>query len=147
MARPVTGSGRGGNRQRLVSVDTPVTVSDLPEGDWGMWERRLVELGAGWLAEADGALVRQTARAMARRDLLGRLLDEVGPAGWFTTMDTGRTFPHAAWTVMAQLEAQVTSWLGLLGFTPQDRATLKLDQDAAAKAAAELRALRGSRAS
>jgi hypothetical protein len=147
MARTVTGAGRGGNRQQLRSVPAQASADGLPDGGWQAWERRLLELGTGWLADSDAPLVRQTARAIARRDALGELLDEIGPAGWFTEMDSGRTFPHAGWSVMAQLEAQVTSWLGLLGFTPRDRAQLKLDQDDAAKAAAELRALRGSRAS
>lgn len=143
MPRTVTGAGRGGNGVTLPRPRNPVQrAPKLPEGDWKRWERLILERGAGWLAETDAPLVRQTARALARRDLLGRWLDDVGPTAWWTELESGRTFPHAAWSVMGQLEAQVTSWLGLLGFTPQDRARMKLDQDDAAAAVDELRKLR-----
>jgi hypothetical protein len=83
------------------------------------------------------------AETLAERDRLREFLAGQPIEGRWVKLESGRLFTHPAVTQLRELDVIAASWLGTLGFTPQSRAQLKLDQDEAAKAMTALRELRG----
>ncbi|MGI8515380.1 MAG: P27 family phage terminase small subunit [Acidimicrobiia bacterium] len=91
-----------------------------------------------WLAEADRPALLMLAEGFGRRALLVAMIEQQGPV---MVTAAGYAYSHPAAGQLATLERQLTSWLGLLGLTPADRAKLGL---ALAKSGTQLEKLRAA---
>jgi P27 family predicted phage terminase small subunit len=151
MPRPVTGKGRGGTpkpietkrllgnpgKRALPAAPTPgmalETAEGVPEAPTGLGEYGLANWNRYWdagrahlSAKADYGLMERLCRALDELDELRSWLaeDRMGRA-WYVTAN-GQTVTHPAVKRIEQIDAQTTSWLAQLGFTPSDRARLGL---------------------
>jgi P27 family predicted phage terminase small subunit len=151
MPRPVTGKGRGGTpkpletkrllgnpgKRPLPNAATPGTalevVGDIPAAPPGLegkglesWNR-LWDAGKAHLsARADYVLMEQLCWALdEKHELRCWLAEDRMNRSWYTTAN-GQTVTHPSVKRTEQLDAQCTSWLAQLGFTPSDRARLGL---------------------
>ena len=101
----------------------------------------VAEAAGPWLAEADRPLLLMLAEGFGRRALLIALLEAQGPV---LRTDRGYVYSNPVAGQLATLERQLTSWLGVLGLTPADRARLGL---VLAKSQSTLNELRASKKS
>jgi P27 family predicted phage terminase small subunit len=109
-----------------VASGTPEPPADLPVKGLEVWVR-LWDAGRAHLsAKADYVLMEQLCRGLAEKDALRLwLAEDYFHRAWYV-MNNGQTVIHPAVKRTEQLDAQCTSWLAQLGFTPSDRARLGL---------------------
>jgi P27 family predicted phage terminase small subunit len=109
-----------------VAGDTPVAPPGLEGKGLESWNR-LWDAGKAHLsARADYVLMEQLCWALGEKDELRRwLAEDRMNRSWYTTAN-GQTVTHPSVKRVEQLDAQTTSWLAQLGFTPSDRARLGL---------------------
>jgi P27 family predicted phage terminase small subunit len=106
--------------------DTPPAPPGLEGKGLESWNR-LWDAGKGHLsARADYVLMEQLCWALDEKDELRCWVaeDRMGRS-WYTTAN-GQTVTHPSVKRIEQIDAQTTSWLAQLGFTPSDRARLGL---------------------
>lgn len=122
--------------EAVVPPQPPIHLG--PEGR-AVWEK-IWEAGSRWLSqESDVDIVAMLAAAFDERAQLADFMSEAGEAGRWYRNDSSRLFPHPAVRQLRDLDAQITAWLSMIGFTSSDRAKLGLTQ---ARAAGELDAFR-----
>lgn len=92
-------------------------------GNCGRAAWRRIWQQAPWLAASDGELLRLLCSTLDERTaLLGDLRRE----GRTFVTDKGYRASHPALTELRKLDAQLTTWFGLLGLTASDRTRLGL---------------------
>lgn len=129
----------------LAAADADVPPAPATLGDEGLavWHR-IWTAGRTWLAvEVDPLLIRRVCEAWDEGARLREYLDQGGlPARWYET-PAGQVVTHPAVTQLRAIDAQVTTWLSMLGFTPSDRARLGLAEVRTKDPLDELAARRG----
>ena len=150
---PVEKKRRLGNpgKQKLPDVASVVPLrsidADVPDhlGPAGsaFWQSATRE-GTHWIAPTDHHVLLLAAEALDRRAELVARLEADGPV-LFT--DKGYAYAHPAVGMVNTVEAQLTKWLSLLGFSPSDRSRLGLAEVKAQTKLEELRARRDERSS
>jgi P27 family predicted phage terminase small subunit len=139
-ARSVNGKTLGGRDLEIRDVSTmePVTAPPMPDG---LQERGQLEWAKIWTAgrwlwpDQDYHLVEQIARAY---DDLETFRAEVTRMGLTVEGYNGQTVANPLLKEMRALENGIRANLSLLGFSPSDRARLKLTELKADKTAQEL---------
>jgi len=148
MPKPVTGVGRGGKPQplevkrargtakapapdtttSLANID-PTEVPAAPEwcDEYGSAVWRLVwAAGRRHLSEQhDHLLITLLVQKLQERQAIRDWLGTEPARRWYTTAN-GQTVSHPAVKQLEQIDAQITGWLSMLGFSPSDRARLGL---------------------
>jgi P27 family predicted phage terminase small subunit len=103
-------------------VDAPAPPEGLGQAGRGLWELVWRD-GSGWLSRADVPLVSLLCEAADERERWLALVANEGPT--FTT-EKGYVGIHPAVSQVRALGREMMTMLGLLGFTPSDRARLGL---------------------
>jgi P27 family predicted phage terminase small subunit len=103
-------------------VDAPAPPEDLGQDGQGLWELVWRD-GSGWLARADVPLVSLLCEAADERE---RWLALVAKEGSTFRTAKGYVGIHPAVSQVRQVSREMLTILGLLGFTPSDRARLGL---------------------
>lgn len=99
---------------------------------WSAGRRHLADV-------ADGLLITRLCERWSEGEQLRKwLADDPLNRRWYTTSN-GQTVTHPAVKQLEQIDAQLTSWLSSLGFTPSDRARLGLAEVRVADALDEYR--------
>lgn len=152
MPKPKTGAGRGakplptevhrarGNpsKKSLPGAPAPetalavVVAAEVPPvpvwcDDYGsaVWQV-LWEAGRRHLSEKhDQVLITMLVETMQERHRVREWLGSDTNNRWYTTAN-GQTVTHPAVKQIEQMNAQITAWLSMLGFSPSDRARLGL---------------------
>jgi|GEM_PF-3744871 len=101
------------------AFDPPEQLEGEARAAWML----VAEAARPWLAEADRPLLLMLAEGFGRRALLAAMIEQQGPV---MVTERGYRYSHPAVGQLATLERQLTSWLGVLGLTPTDRARLGL---------------------
>lgn len=140
MARASNGKTLGGRDLviRDVSEMAPVTAPEAPEGlgDRGQAEWARIWDAGPWLwPSMDGAWVEQIARAY---DDLETYRQVVAAEGLTVEGYAGQTVAHPLIREMRACEDTIRKCLSQLGFSPTDRARLKLTELKASKTAMDL---------
>jgi P27 family predicted phage terminase small subunit len=102
--------------------EPPAELDDYAAALWLMfWDA-----GRRHLSEKhDSALIAKLCRAMEKAEQIESwMADDV--ERWFYATANGQLVTHPLVKQLAELNAQITAWLSLLGFTPSDRARLGL---------------------
>jgi P27 family predicted phage terminase small subunit len=102
--------------------EPPAELDDYAAALWLMfWDA-----GRRHLSEKhDSALIAKLCRAMEKAEQIEAwMADDV--ERWFYATANGQLVTHPLVKQLAELNAQITAWLSLLGFTPSDRARLGL---------------------
>lgn len=125
---------------RLHELDEPPSPpAELRAAGRALWD--LVWQEGTWLhPEADRTIVSMLCAAADERALLLEVVAR--PEGRWVTLDNGRVFTHPAPAQLRQLEAQMTAWLDLCGFTVIGRRRLGFSTSTG-PGAARLRAVPG----
>jgi P27 family predicted phage terminase small subunit len=117
----------------------PEPPAELRAAGRALWD--LVWSEGTWLSsEADRQVVAMLCAAADERALLLEVV--ATPSGRWVTLDNGRVFAHPAPAQLRQLEAQMTAWLDLCGFTVVGRRRLGFSTPTG-PGAARLRAVPG----
>jgi P27 family predicted phage terminase small subunit len=152
MPKPVTGAGRGGKAQpievqrakgntakkklpalpdtstALVNIDATQTPA-VPEwcDTYGavLWAE-VWQAGRRHLSDKhDAILISLLVEKMQDRRKVREWLGSDPNNRWYTTAN-GQTVSHPSVKQIEQMDAQITAWLSMLGFSPSDRARLGL---------------------
>jgi P27 family predicted phage terminase small subunit len=140
MTRAQNGKTLGGRDLVVHDVGQMAPVS-APEAPVGLGDRGLVEWGKIWAAgrwlwpDQDYAWVEQTARAY---DDLQTYRAVVSQEGLTVEGYAGQTTAHPLISEMRKCEDTIRRCLSQLGFSPTDRARLKLTELKASKTAQDL---------
>ena len=152
MPKPVTGVGRGKRREpiekkrrrgaevrgALAAIPVPefalatVSLADVPDapphlGEYGRayWSM-FWDAGRRHLSEKhDSALLEKLCSAIEQVALIEAWQGK-DVTRWFYATANGQLVTHPLIKQKSELNAQITAWLSLLGFTPSDRARLGL---------------------
>ena len=152
MPKPVTGVGRGKRaeptekkrrrgaqiRNGLAAMPVPefalatISLTDLPAAPEGLGEygraywTMFWDAGRRHLSEKhDSALVQKLCAAIEQVALIEQWQGS-DVTRWFYETANGQLVTHPLIKQKSELNAQITAWLSLLGFTPSDRARLGL---------------------
>ena len=152
MATPSTGAGRGKKREPiekkrlrgarvrngLAAMPVPefalatISLTDLPAAPEGLGEygraywTMFWDAGRRHLSEKhDSALVQKLCAAIEQVALIEQWQGS-DVTRWFYETANGQLVTHPLIKQKSELNAQITAWLSLLGFTPSDRARLGL---------------------
>lgn len=152
MATPATGAGRGKKREPiekkrlrgarvrngLAAMPVPefalatISLTDLPVAPEGLGEygraywTMFWDAGRRHLSEKhDSALVQKLCAAIEQVALIEQWQGS-DVTRWFYETANGQLVTHPLIKQKSELNAQITAWLSLLGFTPSDRARLGL---------------------
>ncbi len=152
MATPATGAGRGKKREPiekkrlrgarvrngLAAMPVPefalatISLTDLPAAPEGLGEygraywTMFWDAGRRHLSEKhDSALVQKLCAAIEQVALIEQWQGS-DVTRWFYETANGQLVTHPLIKQKSELNAQITAWLSLLGFTPSDRARLGL---------------------
>ncbi|MFB7907655.1 phage terminase small subunit P27 family [Kitasatospora sp. NPDC056076] len=96
----------------------PATLGDTGRAAWD----RLWTAGQAWLSPATDMDV--LTRLCEAHDEREAMRDQVAADGYMVPGSMGQTRAHPLLTQIRALEAQMTKWESLCGFTPTDRARL-----------------------
>ena len=151
MPRPVTGVGRGGKSQPaevqrakgntakkkarpaptpeialdVVSASAPVAPDWCDDYGVAVWDAIWVA-GRRHLSEKhDVLLISLLVERLQDRRVIRGWLGDHPENRWYVTAN-GQVVTHPAVKQIDQIDAQVTGWLSMLGFSPSDRARLGL---------------------
>jgi len=144
--KPAEQKRKAGNpgKRKLPAADVELVagfaaVPAAPEGlgaaGAAAWER-IWSRALSWLAPSDVELVRLICEALDDRARLREAVDVLGPVLF---SEKGHPMANPAVTELRKLEAQLTAWLSLAGFTPSDRSRLGLSEVKRASKLEELR--------
>jgi P27 family predicted phage terminase small subunit len=152
VATPATGAGRGKKREPiekkrlrgarvrngLAAMPVPefalatISLTDLPAAPEGLGEygraywTMFWDAGRRHLSEKhDSALVQKLCAAIEQVALIEQWQGS-DVTRWFYETANGQLVTHPLIKQKSELNAQITAWLSLLGFTPSDRARLGL---------------------
>lgn len=152
MPKPVTGVGRGGKAQpterhrakgntakkKLPPLPDPSTalvnidVAQIPDAPEWCDEYGAVVWRSVWVAgrrhlsdQHDVLLVSLLVERLQDRRAIRDWLGDHPENRWYVTAN-GQVVTHPAVKQIEQIDAQVTGWLSMLGFSPSDRARLGL---------------------
>jgi P27 family predicted phage terminase small subunit len=152
VATPSTGAGRGKKREPiekkrlrgarvrngLAAMPVPefalatISLTDLPAAPEGLGEygraywTMFWDAGRRHLSEKhDSALVQKLCAAIEQVALIEQWQGS-DVTRWFYETANGQLVTHPLIKQKSELNAQITAWLSLLGFTPSDRARLGL---------------------
>lgn len=123
-------------------VQIPPPPDRLQDRGRAAWET-VWRHAIAWIAPTDVPFIELLCDALDERD---RLRDTVTTQGMVFMTDKGYLGVHPAQTELRKLDAQITSWLALLGLTPADRSRLGFAEVKRATKLADLRARQESMA-
>ena len=107
---------------RLASGDSPKPPRGLGPAGSAVW-LKVWSAGASWLhPDADFVLVELLAKGADEHEVLADWLTGEADRHWYEY--NGRRYPHPVVKQLRDLEAQLTAWLSMLGFSPSDRVRL-----------------------
>ena len=99
----------------------PAVPKGLGRSGKAAW-RRYWALGAAWLSPStDLEIITRLCQGYDERQ---KLRDILAAEGLVATGSMGQTVAHPAVAMLRQIEAQLTRWESLCGFTPSDRSRL-----------------------
>lgn len=128
--------------QLAESATVPPAPSTLGPAGRIVWER-LWTAGRAWLSvETDLDIVTRLAEAHDERDAMR---DQIAGDGYMVTGSMGQPRPHPLLAYLRALEAQMTKYESLCGFTPSDRSRLGYAEVKRASKLDELMARRANR--
>ncbi|MBG6140235.1 phage terminase small subunit P27 family [Longispora fulva] len=98
--------------------DPPATLGEIGAAVW----ERLWTAGQGWLSlTTDLDVLTRLAEAHDERQAMR---EQIAADGYMVAGSQGQPRPHPLLTHLRALEAQMTRWESLCGFTPADRSRL-----------------------
>lgn len=122
---PLLPASRARSRAGAPAVPIPPVPRGLAAAGRAAW-RRLWRVGHAWLSwDADLALLTRLCEGYDER---ATLQAEIAASGRTTTGSQGQLVSHPAVTQLRALEALLTRWEALCGFTPADRSRLGLSE-------------------
>lgn len=105
------------------SADPPAMPLGMKRHGKAAWQRYW-SLGAAWLSPTtDLEIMTRLCQGYDEREALRKIIRS---DGYLTTGSMGQSVAHPAVAMLRQLEAQITRWESLCGFTPSDRSRLGL---------------------
>lgn len=136
-AKPVESHRLAGNPSKKQLPDAPLpgaglaAATDVPTppslGDDGLllWSH-VWRAGKQWLSpDSDQTIITLLCQAQDEHEEIRRLIASGEIARYYTTAN-GQMVTHPMVTQLANLRAQMTSWLAAIGFSPADRSRLGL---------------------